>query len=401
MSLPNNRLRIALLAGFVASLIVGFVASPLLSQRRGNPAERRRLRQAEALGQPFKGITADGKVQDGLFAIQSTGVSTKPIVDAAQGFLAGLSEEQRKKTLFDVDHLEWRTWTNVHMGKRAGVGFNEMDAKQRELAFGLMKASLSAKGLQLTRDIMRLNHTLAELTDNFDEYGEWLYWITVMGEPSADKPWGWQLDGHHVILNYFVLGDQVVMTPSFFGSEPIIAPSGKYKGVAILQDEQSQGLALIQSLDARQQEMAIVETEKPSNNIRAQAYSDNLVLDYAGIRGDKLSTDQREALLALAGLYVGNFDDGHAKVKMADVRKHLDETYFAWIGGTGDDAIFYYRIHSPVVLIEFDHERPVALGGPRVPSRRHIHAVIRTPNGNDYGKDLLRQHYERSHSSGD
>ncbi len=29
-----------------------------------------------------------------------------------------------------------------------------------------------------------------------------------------------------------------------------------------------------------------------------------------------------------------------------------------------------------------------------VPTRQHIHVVVRTPNGNDYGKDLLRQHLE-------
>ena len=27
------------------------------------------------------------------------------------------------------------------------------------------------------------------------------------------------------------------------------------------------------------------------------------------------------------------------------------------------------------------------------PARTHIHTVIRTPNGNDYGRDLLRQHH--------
>jgi hypothetical protein len=79
---------------------------------------------------------------------------------------------------------------------------------------------------------------------------------------------------------------------------------------------------------------------------------------------------------------------------MEEVRKHIEDTYFAWIGSYGRDAVFYYRIHSPVILIEFDHQTPVALEGPRVPGRRHIHAVVRTPNGNDYGKDLLRQHYE-------
>ena len=88
-------------------------------------------------------------------------------------------------------------------------------------------------------------------------------------------------------------------------------------------------------------------------------------------------------------------DDGHAKVKMSEVQQHIDQTWFAWVGGTGDADPFYYRIHSPVILIEFDHQTPVALPGPRVPGKAHIHTVVRTPNGNDYGKDLLRQHYEK------
>jgi len=87
---------------------------------------------------------------------------------------------------------------------------------------------------------------------------------------------------------------------------------------------------------------------------------------------------------------------GHAEVALADVTDRLDDTWFAWVGGTADDSVFYYRIQSPVILIEFDHETPVGLTHlyPRgVPYQEHIHAVVRTPNGNDYGKDLLRQHY--------
>jgi len=84
---------------------------------------------------------------------------------------------------------------------------------------------------------------------------------------------------------------------------------------------------------------------------------------------------------------------------MSDVERHLDDTYFAWIGGTEPDSVFYYRIHSPVVLIELDHQRPANLRhlakDPSQPNLEHIHTVVRTPNGNDYGKDLLRQHYEK------
>jgi hypothetical protein len=67
------------------------------------------------------------------------------------------------------------------------------------------------------------------------------------------------------------------------------------------------------------------------------------------------------------------------------------------IGGADDKSVYYHRIHSPVLLIEFDHQQPANLrqfaADPRQPNRQHIHVVVRTPNGNDYGKDLLRQHY--------
>jgi hypothetical protein len=85
---------------------------------------------------------------------------------------------------------------------------------------------------------------------------------------------------------------------------------------------------------------------------------------------------------------------------MDEVKRHLDATYFAWIGDTNASSVFYYRIHSPVVLIEFDHQRPFALRGMGNQSiRQHIHTVVHTPNDNDYGNDLLRQHYLKSHGS--
>ena len=103
--------------------------------------------------------------------------------------------------------------------------WREMTDQRRKAAFGLLEAALSPRGMKLTRDIMRLNETLAELTNDHQFLGEWQYFITVMGKPSATEPWGFQLDGHHAIINYFVLGDQVVMTPFFAGSEPAIATS--------------------------------------------------------------------------------------------------------------------------------------------------------------------------------
>jgi hypothetical protein len=350
-------------------------------------------RGPDPLDEPFKGVTANGTVVPGLFPIRATGVSTGPVREAAVRFLASLTPDQRAKTTYPVDDSEWRKWNNVHRYTRQGVSFKEMSDAQRERAFALLGAGLSARGLEKSRNIMRLNTTIAELTKRFEEYGEGLYYLTVMGEPSDTQPWGWQLDGHHLIINYFILRDQVVMSPAFMGSEPVHAASGQYAGTTVLQDEQNMGLALIKALNPEQQKKAILQSDKTANNALAQAFRDNLVLDYAGLRAREMTDAQRTLLLDVINEYVGNMDTGHARIRMDEVRKHLDDTCFAWIGGTGSESAFYYRIHSPVILIEFDHQTPVALEGPRVPGRQHIHTVVRTPNGNDYGKDLLRQHY--------
>jgi hypothetical protein len=393
---------------FLAVLIQGsilakavFAQQPATGRKAEEMAEmfRRMSEDAErkGLAEAFKGITTDGHVVPGLFPIQSTGVSTEPIRNAAERFLASLTAAQRAKTMFAVDDPEWRKWMNQHFYVRQGVSFSEMTDAQRTAAFGLLQATLSSRGFRLTRDIMRLNETLAELSGDHDFLGEWLYYITVMGKPSAGEPWGWQLDGHHAIINCFVLGDQVVMTPYFAGSEPVAATSGKYKGTVILQEEQDRGLAMVQALGDAERKKAILDFSKTGNNNLTEAFKDNVVLDYAGVRVADLAVSQRRQLVDLARLYIGNMDDGHARVKMEEIARHLDSTWFAWIGQTTPDGVFYYRIHSPVVLIEFDHQRPANLArfaaDARQPTRQHIHVVVRTPNGNDYGKDLLRQHY--------
>ncbi|MDH3651576.1 MAG: DUF3500 domain-containing protein [Saprospiraceae bacterium] len=387
----------------ISSFMLSALVLPLAQITDAARAERFQnmsKRSEEAgLAEPFKGITTSGEVVPDLYKIESTGVSTDPVRRAANEFLSVLSEEQREKTTYDVDDPEWRKWMNQHFYIRQGVGFDEMSDDQRSEAFNLLSASLSAKGLKLTRDIMKLNHTLGELNqNNFEEYGEWLYYITIMGTPSATEPWGWQLDGHHVIINYFVLGDQVVMTPLFVGSEPVVAESGKYKGTAILQEEQDAGLKMLQALTQKQRKISIIEISKEGNNNLTEAFKDNVVLDYAGIKASTFSKKQKSRLIDLIGMYIDNMDAGHAQVRMKEVEKHLDDTYFAWIGGTDDQSAYYYRIHSPVILIEFDHQKLVGMRHVHpdhsLPHRQHIHIVVRTPNGNDYGKDLLRQHHE-------
>ncbi len=385
--------------------LLGVVLTTAAAWAQDGMRQRSIAAEKQGLVEPFKGVTADGKIVPDLFAIRSTGVSTEPVRKAAEAFLAALTPAQRGRTTFALDDDEWRKWMNQHFYVRQGVSFLELSPSQRESGLALLRAALSARGLKQTRDIMRLNETLGELNNNdFEQYGEWRYHVTVMGTPSATEPWGWQLDGHHAIINYFVLGDQVVMSPFFAGSEPVIASSGKYQGTAVLQDEQNRGLAFVNTLDEGQRGKAILSADKTRNNNLTEAWKDNALVPVAGITASDLSDAQRRQLVALIALYVGNMDEGHARVKMSDVERHLANTTFAWIGRTEPSSVFYYRIYSPVILIEFDHQTPANLrqlaANPNVPNHEHIHVVVRTPNGNDYGKDLLRRHYaQHPHSA--
>ena len=357
---------------------------------------------ARALGQPFQGVTTSDGIIQGLFPVKSTGQQTTLIREAAERFLATMSTADLSRVHFAISDPEWRDWSNVDVGifPRRGISLEEMNEEQKESAWNLLAVALSAEGLEQTQNIMKTEQTLFEINGEPIRYGTEKYYITMMGIPSPDNPWGFQLDGHHLVINYFVLGDQVVMTPAFWGGEPVYADAGMYLGNHILQEEQNTGLRLMQSLDSGQRQRATIEASKVRNDQVAAANQDNLVLDYEGIKGSDLNSQQRLQLLNVIRSFVGALREPHAEVTMEEIGQHIDDTYFAWVGESKDDSVFYYRIHSPVILIEFDHQGPVGTlhkNPAGVPTRDHIHTVVRTPNGNDYGKDLLAQHLAGDH----
>ncbi|MFD5856772.1 DUF3500 domain-containing protein [Streptomyces chartreusis] len=371
----------------------------------------------------FVGVTTDGTLVGDLYAIHRTGVSTTRVVRAGAAFVNALTDDQKSATLFDIDADQWLDWTNVDSNDREGLALRDMDEKQYKLAIKLLKAALSARGLENASQIRKLNHFLGEYSgDTSKALNSDAYWFTIMGTPSATDPWGFQFEGHHLVINYFVLGDQVVATPTFRGSEPTKIA---YDGVDyhLFREETAAGLKMLRSLNATQLATAAPGTEeKTGTNLTVGAGNDNAVLPYKGLKGSELNHRQQKLLLDLVEVYTGTIDEGHSRVWLRDIEKHLDDTYFYWIGESEDDSAFYYRVHSPVVLIEYDAESPLAYhedddsssasptaaatasasapgpGGPNgTPTQQHIHTIIRTPNGNDYGVDLLKLHLETDH----
>ena len=370
--------------------------------------------RAADLAQPFVGVTTDGTVRPRSLDRRSAPASTKAITDAALAFLQALTTPQRDQATFAIDATEWRMWINVHMNHfRHGLMLEDLEQPVRDLALDIVKTTLSARGFHHARSIMRLNQLLAELTGDPEAFGEWPYFVSIFGTPGGNDPWGWQFDGHHLCLNVVVFEDRIVTTPTFMGAEPRRVHSGPFAGISLFDPEEAFGLELIRSFDAdRRPGRSSTRRSTPTRfrptcrtcstgACRRGAFHDNLVAPYLGVSGAEMTVAQRRVLTSLTHTYVDWVDDDHARERRLEVDAHLDETWFCWYGRTDDESPFYYRVHSPVILIEFDHHPGVAFDNIE-PTRHHVHTVVRTPNGGDYGSDLLRRHHERfDHSHGD
>ena len=106
-----------------------------------------------------------------------------------------------------------------------------------------------------------------------------------------------------------------------------------------------------------------------------------------------MNEEQLGLLTSLLQEFAGNLEHGLAVTHLARIQDAgIDKLHFAW-SGTQANKPYYYRIHGPTVIIEFDNNYPPGRNAGKI---NHIHTVFREP-GNDYGDDLLKKHVEESH----
>jgi hypothetical protein len=106
-------------------------------------------------------------VVPGLFSLQQTGISTKPIKGAADAFIASLTAAPQKVAPHPIDSQEWRKWTNGEpYPLRHGVSLDQMSPSQRDAALELLRVSPSLRGFETARNVMKLNEVLGEITGN-------------------------------------------------------------------------------------------------------------------------------------------------------------------------------------------------------------------------------------------
>jgi hypothetical protein len=359
--------------------------------------------------EPYSGITCDGNKEAGLFQINDEAAPTERMVVAATDLLASLSPEERQAVRYPIDAPEWRLWSNPEfLFNPCGLRLDELKSEARSTILRLIQASLSPKGFDKARGCMKTNAFLGQLCQLETIMNEWSYNFLLFGEPSLGEPWGWNLYGHHLCLNCFVLGKQMVISPTFMGAEPNVIDEGPNNGLQLFDTEQSVGLALMRSLPRELRERATIyqtlrDPAMPEGRVHfgderhlGGAFQDNRIIPYEGIPVGQFSAVQKRQLMDIIEAFITYLPEAPLAAKLAQVEASLDRTWWSWIGGHGEQDPFYYRIQGPILMVEFDHHAGIWLMN-QTPAKCHIHTVVRTPNGNDYGKDLLRQHYARVH----
>jgi hypothetical protein len=319
--------------------------------------------------------------------------SSRSMASAALNFMASLTPDQRAKATFKFEDDQRMVWHFIpdSMFPRKGISFKELDPAQQKLAHAFLSAGLSQRGYQKATTIMSLESILKELEQGKGPVRDPdLYFISLFGEPSETKTWGWKFEGHHLSLNYTVVGGlMIASTPSFMGSNPAEVKEGPRRGLCVLSREEDLGRELVKSLDKKQSEVAVVNKEAPkdiiTSNVR-KAEPGNA----QGLSASKMTKRQAGLLMELVDEYAHNLPEDLAGQEIMKIRKAgIEKIRFAWAGGFEQGMGHYYRIQGPSFLVEYDNTQNNA---------NHAHSVWRGFEG-DWGLDLLKLHYEQSHQT--
>ncbi|MCX5094000.1 DUF3500 domain-containing protein [Streptomyces sp. NBC_00365] len=354
----------------------------------------------------FRGVSEDGTPRPEVHAWEPARPGEEaPVADmvaAARDLLAALDEDARAKLCHPVDGVEWQTWANPEFLQfDTGVRLEFQPPEVRKKALALVEASLSPEGFRLVHDMTLINGFLGEVVGLQSILNEFSYHFALYGDPDPTAPWGWQLFGHHCAVHCLVVEGRMVVSPAFLGAEPNEIDDGPHAGTVALTDRIRLGTDLMAALPQDQRTTAtvyehMVDPAMPPGRIHpgderhlAGAFQDNRVIPVEGLRAADMPEQARQILLAIAESFVSLLPDGPRAARMREIRDHLDETWFSWIGGHEVGDVFYYRVQSPVLIAELDHHCGVFLDYD-TPKPFHIHTVLRTPHGNDYGRAYVR-----------
>jgi hypothetical protein len=313
------------------------------------------------------------------------------LTSATEEFLASLRPNQRQKAAFSFDDAERINWHFVPRPRR-GLPLGEMTPEQQSLARRILRTALSQRGYLKASTIIELELVLREMGENPSFRDPQLYYFSVFGSPGGEAPWGIRAEGHHLSLNFTLVGDSLVATaPAFMGANPAEVRVGSRAGLRALAAEEDLARELVHALDAKQRAVAVIANASPRDIVTGAAARVE-PLSPTGIRVTELTPRQTQLLVRLIDEYLGRMAEPLAARRRATLEKaDFGEVAFAWAGSLERGQPHYYRIQGPSFLIEYDNSQNNA---------NHIHTVWRDFDG-DFGRDLLRDHYRKAPHSHD
>lgn len=312
------------------------------------------------------------------YDVPAADAQTEAIVAASQTFLDLLSPEERDLAVYSFDDSTQRAnWSNFPTGpvQRGGVMRGNLTAEQNAAMDAVLAEVLSAEGMNNTRYQLAAEETLDDGNDGGPDFGEEYYFMSFLGEPSADAPWMLQFGGHHLAYNVTIFGPNLSFSPMLTGGEPLnISYDGEQKFITAKETAAAQ--AFMDSLDDVQTDTATI-SDTPIN-LLAGPGEYGTTISPEGIIGADLTENQRTLLLAVIAARLGFINDDDFGAKMKAVSDELDQTYFGWWGPQGTLGAAYFRVTGPSLVIEYS---PQDLGGDPTD---HAHNMYRDPT-NDYG----------------
>jgi Protein of unknown function (DUF3500) len=306
----------------------------------------------------------------------------------SRALLSSLDDHQRRLVHGDVAGHDFRRWTYLP-GDRPGLSMEHLTDAQHALAVELLRSAHSAEGGDLAVGAVEVERVRRELATGSPPSGD-RYWVQVLGDPDAGEPWGWRINGHHLAVHVVVTDGGITYTPHFIGSEPAVIPSGPHAGRRILGPEEDLARQLAAGLDPDQRTLGISSEVAPEDILtRADPVADPTLLP-DGIGRDLLRPTQQQVLDQLVQRYLHRAPAPYAQACWSDAEAAgLDRIRFAWAGPTTLGEGHYYCIRAPQFLIEYDNTQDDA---------NHAHSVWRHLR-DDWGGDLLRDHYARLHTA--
>ena len=180
-----------------------------------------------------------------------------------RGFLDSLNDVQRGQATAEFDAPDHRQWTYLP-GERPGLKLAEMTVEQREVVLSILDIACGAAGAMTARAVIDLDLIRRRL-DGEPAADDDRYWVRVLGDPRAEGPWAWRLNGHHLAIHVTVVGDEIAATPQFFGAEPAVVPDGPHRGLRTLPGEEELARAVLARLDPPQRAVAITSDVAPDD----------------------------------------------------------------------------------------------------------------------------------------